>query len=107
MRDLYSVYDRVSDMWQDPIVASNDKEASRGFILSCSNPGIPELYLADIALYHIGMFDELTGEVIGNKPRRIMDGDDLNVKRYREVFKRTTETGGNDHEISHEENCES
>lgn len=102
MKLVFSVHDRVSDSWQDPILARTEAEACRGFMISCCDPRIPEYYLHDISLYRIGEFDEASGEIIPCKPVRIYFGDAANVIHARERIKHNSEVGGNDNEISHE-----
>lgn len=83
MKKLYAVYDRVSDFWQPPVIANNDNEAARGFILSCCSPAIPESFLGDISLNFIGEYDETTGDLHQNCKRMVIRGDDIVVKRFR------------------------
>lgn len=79
MKQIYSVFDSVTGVYNDPVVAVNDGDAVRGFVFSCANPHIPESYLADIALFHIGDYDELDGRVNSFKPRIIIRGNDYSI----------------------------
>lgn len=89
MKNLYAVYDRVSDHWNDVISCGNDAEAVRGFVHSCSNLSIPENFLKDIAIYRIGVFDECTGVICDADQKLIMVGDDYNIISNRDyIFKK-------------------
>lgn len=79
MKQIYSVFDTVTGVYNDPVVAVNDGDAVRGFVFSCANPQIPESYLGDIALHHIGDFDELMGRVNSFNPRIVMRGNDYSI----------------------------
>lgn len=100
MKNLYAVYDRVSDFWQPPVIANNDNEAARGFILSCSSLAIPESFLGDISLHFIGEYDETTGALVQNLKRFVIRGDDILIKRRRA----NSDCEVDNNEISEEEN---
>lgn len=102
MKNLYAVYDRVSDHWNDVISCNNDAEAVRGFVHSCSNPSIPENFLKDVAIYRVGSFDECTGAVFSADHKLVMVGDDYNVIANRDYILKKMR--GIPDEISEEEN---
>lgn len=103
MKRLYSVYDSCSNVWNDVASARNDDEAMRGFHLSCCDPKIPESFLADIAIYHVGDFDELTGAVIPCDPVMIIRGNNYKILADREKIRRKF-YGGDVDEMAAEEN---
>lgn len=86
MKQIYAVFDTVTGIYNDPVVNINDGDAVRGFTLSCVNPQIPESFLSDIVLYHIGDFDELDGRVNSFKPRLIMRGNDYSILAKRHAM---------------------
>lgn len=103
MMRLYSVYDSCSNVWNPVCTARNDDEAMRGFHLSCCDPNIPEGFLSDIAIYHVGDFDELTGAIIPCEPVMIIRGNNYKVLSDREAIRRNC-FGGNTYEMAAEEN---
>lgn len=84
---LCCVYDRVADVWQPPIAVHSDREAVRGFSLSCINEAVPKNYLGDISLYVVGEFDELTGAVTSMRPELLIHGDDYTILSRRNPSK--------------------
>lgn len=97
---LYSVYDRVSDFWQAPLMSRNDGEAVRGFCVSCQNPNIPENYLSDISLYLIGEFDECTGALVPCRPKLCLHGNDYTILSQRKAFAKHFNMDSADEEVA-------
>lgn len=87
MKNVYSIYDRVSEQYLNPEVHENDGVAIRSFVMSCANPAIPELYLDDITLVCIGNFDECTGAITPVIPRNVFFGNAIAIKDLRKQYK--------------------
>lgn len=87
MKNIYSIYDRVSDQYLNPEVHDNDGVAIRAFVMSCANPAIPDLYLDDITLVCIGNFDECTGAICPVLPRNVFFGNSVTIKDLRKQYK--------------------
>lgn len=100
MKNMYSIYDRISNQFLDPQPHVNDDAARRSFMMSCANPNVPELYLRDIELSHIGVFDESTGEIVTCRPRQVMIGNSPAImelrSQYMEVIRGENEETRND-----------
>lgn len=86
MKNMYSIYDRVSNQFLDPQPHVNDDAARRAFMMSCADPAVPELYLRDIELSHIGVFDETTGEIVTCRPRQVMNGNSPAILELRTQY---------------------
>lgn len=87
MKNLYSIYDRVSEQYLPPEAHTNDGVAIRAFVMSCANPGIPEQYLDDITLVCIANFDECSGAVTPVVPRNVFFGNSVSIKDLRKQYK--------------------
>lgn len=87
MKQLYAVYDRVSNQYLDPQAHLNDGVATRSFMMSCADPSIPESYLHDISLVHVGGFDENSGVVVPVNVRTVLFGDAAPVFELRNKYK--------------------
>lgn len=72
---LYSVYDRVAEVYAAPVPAPTDGVAVRNFLKMIENPDV-QPYKDDYWLYQIGAFNESTGELYEvGKPRRVFISD--------------------------------
>ena len=91
MKNVYSIYDRVSAQYLNPEVHENDGVAIRCFLISCANPSIPDVYLDDITLCCIGSFDESSGTISPCPPKNIFFGNSPAVKDLRQQYKEVTE----------------
>lgn len=65
---LYSVYDKKSEVYANPFVLRNNAEALRGFATACNDPKTmmhsnPE----DFELVVVGGFNPETGEIIASQ----------------------------------------
>lgn len=87
MKNMYCIYDRVSDQYLNPEAHANDGLATRAFMISCANPSIPELYLDDITLVCVGTFDELSGALCPCSPRNVFFGNSAPIKELRRQYK--------------------
>lgn len=74
--NLYSVYDTIAGVFNKPFVEHNDDTAKRAFQASASE----QPHLADYSLYHLGYYDDTTGEIIPVDPLKIMSGLDIKGK---------------------------
>lgn len=78
---IFSVRDKVADMYFQPFIANNDEVAKRDFINSGRSSDIPNF--SDYELHCIGVFDSHSGELSDVKDILIMSGnsigDDVNV----------------------------
>lgn len=64
--NMYAYYDRVANMYSQPILQTNDASAQRIFNYMCQQA--PDK-MEDMQLYMVGTFDVITGEVVAeNKP---------------------------------------
>lgn len=70
----YSIFDRVSGLYASPSGFVNDETAKRAFSLGISRGQIPAENASDYALYHIGHFDDNSGEFLPEKPRFVIGG---------------------------------
>lgn len=59
MYEVYSVFDRVLGLYQDPFLSLNVGSAVRRFKAMCKN----NFVAPDLVLYHIASFDSSTGRV--------------------------------------------
>lgn len=87
MKFFYCTRDSVSGTWQDPVACFTEGEAIRSFCLSLAMSKIPESFLKDIDLYHVGSFDETSGHVDFCEPRHIISGTHDDVRSWRESVK--------------------
>lgn len=75
---MYSVYDRVAQVYADPFSAVNDATAVRAFTIAQSSPE-SMLYASpgDFQLWYLGSMDNTDGEVCccdECKPYKVCDG---------------------------------
>lgn len=64
--NMYAYYDKVSNVYSQPILQTNDASAQRIFNYMCQKA--PDK-MEDMQLYRVGSFDVVTGEiVVENKP---------------------------------------
>ena len=77
---LYSVYDRVAQIYAEPFVSPNDATAARAFNIVQSNPE-SMLYAspADFQLWYLGSLDNHSGELLSfddpaTEPHKVCDG---------------------------------
>lgn len=83
MMRMYSVYDRVSKQYLEPVCFVNDQAAIRGFVSQCVQLPVPDAFIKDLSLVHIGMFDEVDGCVAHSKHEVLFYGDDPSLVNLR------------------------
>lgn len=71
--ELYAVYDSCAEHWGSLFGLENDSAACRAFVASV---GVPDSVFMknpmDYVLFHVGSYDDSTGEVLGCTPVRVM-----------------------------------
>lgn len=77
---LYSVYDRVAQVYADPFSSPNDASAARAFKLAQASPD-SMLYASptDYQLWYLGSMDNSSGELLAyddpaTEPHKVCDG---------------------------------
>lgn len=66
--EVFSIYDSKAEAYLRPFYAPNHAVALRWFESACQDPSHDfHRYAADYTLFHIGHFNELTGEHIPNE----------------------------------------
>lgn len=85
---LYSVYDRVAQVYAEPFTAVNDATAVRAFTIAQSTPE-SMLYAspADFQLWYIGSLDNNSGDLLSNdypatEPHKVCDGKPREVTEH-------------------------
>jgi hypothetical protein len=74
---VYSVYDKVSGVFNRPVFDLNHGSAIRNFSQSIEEDRNKD----DYVLYHIGTFDDSNGELIKEEnPHKILTGLDVHIK---------------------------
>lgn len=69
--EVYSVYDRVLGLYQDPFLSINVGSAVRRFKAQCAN----NFTAPDLCLYRIGTFDSGVGAILpSTNPELIITG---------------------------------
>ena len=77
---LYSVYDRVAQVYGEPFSAVNDATAVRAFTIAQSSPeSMLSASPADFQLWYIGSMDNSTGDILTvgfpeTEPHKVCDG---------------------------------
>lgn len=74
--NVYSIYDKVSNVANKPFVEVNDASAIRAFIDS----GKRSPYIIDYELLKVGTFNQDNGELVPLSPVRIYSGLDAKKK---------------------------
>lgn len=70
---LFSVYDNVAEVFNNPFTEINNATATRSFVNSFSdNPN-----KNDISLYLVGEYNDSNGDIKAIKPKRIYSGLDI------------------------------
>ena len=83
---LYSVFDRVSCVFDHPLVCSNDAAAARAFNITQSTPDTL-LYAspADFQLWYLGSMDNRSGDISTDgdfEPYKVCDGKPREVSEH-------------------------
>lgn len=85
---LYSVYDRVAQVYAEPFTAVNDATAVRSFTIAQSSPE-SLLYAspADFQLWYLGSMDNYSGELLSfddpaTEPHKVCDGQPREVTEH-------------------------
>jgi len=68
--NIYSIYDTIAKIFNKPFTEVNDASAKRSFETAGQN----QPHSADYNLYHIGYYDDNTGEIIPVDPEKIAMG---------------------------------
>lgn len=72
-KNLYSIFDSVALVFNNPFVALNDNDARRSFTQAISE--VP--HKQDYALYSLGSFTDHDGVITPSNPVRIYSGFDV------------------------------
>ena len=85
---LYSVYDRVAQVYAEPFTAVNDATAVRAFTIAQSSPE-SMLYASpgDFQLWYLGSMDNSTGDILTGdfpetEPHKVCDGKPREVMEH-------------------------
>lgn len=85
---LYSVYDRVAQIYAEPFTAVNDATAARSFTIAQSSPE-SMLYASpgDFQLWYLGSMDNNSGELLtyddpATEPHKVLDGKPREVTEH-------------------------
>lgn len=85
---MYSVYDRVAQIYAEPFVSPNDATAARAFNIAQSSPE-SMLYASpcDFQLWYIGSMDNTSGELLSYdapecEPHKVCDGKPREVTEH-------------------------
>lgn len=85
---LYSVFDRVAQVYADPFTAVNDATAVRAFNIAQSSPE-SMLYASptDFQLWFLGSMDNSSGELMSygypaTEPHKVCDGHPREVTEH-------------------------
>ena len=73
LRQYYSVYDKVSKIYQQPFLQHNDAMAVRSIGDAVKKDEIFSAHAKDFALYLVGAFNEETGELTPVEPRKVIE----------------------------------
>lgn len=78
---VYSIYDKVAQVYHNPWVESSDNTAVRAFSFVCSDKNtLYGMCPSDFVLYRVGMFNDVSGVFCDCElPDKIADGRDLGV----------------------------
>lgn len=71
--NMYSVYDKVSEVFNKPFTEINDNSAKRAFYNSIEENKSKN----DYELYYVGQFDDNTGTIKHHESKRIATGFDV------------------------------
>jgi len=71
--NIYSIYDTVAKIFNKPFTEHNDESAKRSFQTASTD----QPHRADYNLYHLGYYDDTTGEIIPVDPLKIYSGLEL------------------------------
>lgn len=72
-KQYYSVYDKVSKIYQQPFLQHNDAMAVRSIGDAVRKDEIFSTHAKDFALYLVGAFNEETGELTPVEPRKVIE----------------------------------
>lgn len=83
---LYSVYDRVAQIYAEPFTAVNDATAARSFTIAQASPE-SMLYAApaDFQLWYLGSIDNSSGNFMcqgDSEPYKVCDGKPREVMEH-------------------------
>lgn len=74
---VYSIYDKVAQIFSLPWYEVNNDVAKRRFSDSCKLDNIVSAHPSDYELYHVGNFDVTSGKFIFEKPLLILAGNSV------------------------------
>lgn len=76
---VFTVFDSASEAYMQPIFALAEGVARRSFADAVNDPSTPfGQHPEHYTLFHVGKFDDNTGELLGSVPRSLCNG--LEVK---------------------------
>lgn len=77
--NVFSIRDSKAEIFNPPFIKQTHGEAERDFHRMVKNPeSLPHQYPEDYDLYHLGTFDDQTGEITRlEKPQRLVNATQL------------------------------
>jgi hypothetical protein len=75
LRNIYAIRDNLAEVFNTPFYEHNHKTAIRGFEQSAKDAPNKD----DYSLYHLGTFDDNSGQTIPGEPTKIFSGLDIKV----------------------------
>lgn len=83
MKQLYTIYDSVAQVFHKPFEGHNDADAIRAFTQSFTEG--KQANKEDYVLYHIGSFNDSNGEIEPVTPLKIYSGLDIKEQKLKAV----------------------
>jgi hypothetical protein len=79
---LFSIRDEKANIFHAMSQGLTEAEAIRGFTANVNNPqnDLLHTYPSDYALYRLGEFDQETGEITPEHPKKLISGDQVHEK---------------------------
>lgn len=75
IQQLYSIFDSKAKTWSPPFAGHNDEDAKLAFAVMCQDEEHPiGRHCGDYTLYHVGMWDSITGSVAECNPNNLGNG---------------------------------
>ena len=72
---IYTIYDEKALCYSKPMMHTNEGVAVRDFRQAVNSPGTPfSAFPEDFVLFHVGTFDDNTGEIVHNRPTLVCNG---------------------------------
>lgn len=78
VQNIYTIRDERAEICENGIfLTDNEAKAIKGFEVHCralNNDKVMNAFIKDLALYHVGKFDDQTGKVSAEEPTLILRG---------------------------------